>query len=213
MKTDQLITLLAHDLEPVDRHAIRRAFAMTVVLGGAVAFGSMVALLGFNPLLRSYLGEPMFWAKLVFGLTLALSSLWAAARLARPGMRLSVAGLLPLAPVAGLCLLAAFALAAAPPGERAELLWGQTWEQCLIGIPSLSLPVLVAILYALRGMAPTQPAWAGAAAGAVAGGLGAAIYALHCPELAAPFLATWYVVGALIPVVMGSVVGRFALRW
>jgi hypothetical protein len=128
---------------------------------------------------------------LPIGITLALLSLWAAARLARPDTRPSAAALVPLAPVAGLWLLAALALAGASPGERTELLWSQTWARCLIAIPSLSVPALVATPYVLRGMGPAKPAWAGACAGALAGGLGAAVYALLCPELAAPFLALW----------------------
>ena len=55
--------------------------------------------------------------------------------------------------------------------------------------------MLVAALGALREMAPTRLRLAGAAAGALAGGAGAAVYALHCPELGAPFVAVWYVLG------------------
>ena len=55
--------------------------------------------------------------------------------------------------------------------------------------------------------------WAGAAGGGLAGGVAATVYSLHCPELAAPFLAIWYVLGVLIPVVVGAVVGRYLLRW
>ncbi|HSV58580.1 MAG TPA: NrsF family protein, partial [Variovorax sp.] len=70
-----------------------------------------------------------------------------------------------------------------------------------------------AALLALKGLAPTRPALAGAAAGIMAGGAGATVYALHCPELAAPFLAVWYVAGMLIPVVAGALIGPRLLRW
>jgi hypothetical protein len=53
----------------------------------------------------------------------------------------------------------------------------------------VSLPMFAALLWALKGLAPTRPALAGAAAGALAGGAGAMVYALHCPELAAPYIA------------------------
>ena len=48
-------------------------------------------------------------------------------------------------------------------------------------------------------------AWAGAAAGWLAGGVGAAAYALHCPEMDAPFLAVWYVLGMCVPTALGAV--------
>ena len=213
MKTDELIAMLARSVEAVDAGSSTRTFAGYVALGSAFAFALMLAALGLNPMLRAYLGEPMFWTKLAFGVGLAASSLWLMARLARPGRALGASAFVPIVPVVALWLLAAYALAVAPAGQRAALIWGQTWKTCLVGIPLLSVPTLIATLLAVRAMAPARPVWTGAVAGAVAGGVGAAVYALHCPELAAPFLAAWYVGTASIPVVVGALVGRFALRW
>jgi hypothetical protein len=39
------------------------------------------------------------------------------------------------------------------------------------------------------------------------------VYALHCPEMAAPFLGIWYVLGMAIPAVLGAAVGSRMLRW
>ena len=52
-----------------------------------------------------------------------------------------------------------------------------------------------------------------AGAGLLAGALGALVYALHCPEMATPFLAVWYVVGMAIPTVLGAILGPRLLRW
>ena len=62
-----------------------------------------------------------------------------------------------------------------------------------------SAPALAACLWALKGAAPTRLAWSGAGAGLLAGALGTLVYALHCPEMAAPFLAVWYLLGMAIP--------------
>ena len=43
--------------------------------------------------------------------------------------------------------------------------------------------------------------------------IGALAYTLHCPELAAPFLAIWYVLGMLIPTAFGAWLGPRLLRW
>jgi hypothetical protein len=190
-----------------------RAFAIALSIGAVVAFVVMRSVLGLNPALSAYLSEPMFWVKLVFGLLLAASSLWLALRLARPGENAAAAGWLPLLPVVALWLLAIGVLAGAPPESRSALLWGNTWTKCLISIPALAAPTLVGALFALRRMAPTCPTCAGAAAGALAAGVGVAVYALGCPELAAPFLAVWYVGGAVVPVAAGAVLGRLVLRW
>ena len=73
--------------------------------------------------------------------------------------------------------------------------------------------MLVGSLRALRELAPTRLRLAGAAAGALAGGAGAAVYALHCPEFGAPFLAVWYVLGMALPVAAGAWLGPRVLRW
>jgi hypothetical protein len=213
MKTDELIAALATGVEPVDRQVPRRAFGAALGGGLLIAFAGLLWVSGLNPELRDFLAEPMFWVKLGFGLLLAASSLWLALRLARPGARAAAAGWAPLAPIAVLWLLALAALAGASAETRAALLWGSTWTTCLISIPLLSAPTLVGALLALRRMAPTCPGCAGAAAGALAAGVGVAVYTLHCPELAAPFLAVWYVAGAAIPVVVGALLGRLVLRW
>jgi hypothetical protein len=92
-------------------------------------------------------------------------------------------------------------------------LMGQSWRICAVSIGLMALPVFAATLVALKGLAPTQPALAGAAAGALAGGVGAAVYALHCMELTAPFLAVWYVSGIAVPVLVGAALGPRLLRW
>jgi hypothetical protein len=80
-------------------------------------------------------------------------------------------------------------------------------------LAALSAPALFAALWALKGLAPTRLALAGAAAGLLSGALGALAYALHCPELAAPFLALWYSLGMLMPAAAGALLGRVLLRW
>ena len=80
-------------------------------------------------------------------------------------------------------------------------------------LSTASLKVTVAGFWALKGAAPTRLAWAGAGAGLLAGALGALVYALHCPEMATPFLAVWYLVGIAIPTALGAILGPRLLRW
>jgi len=75
------------------------------------------------------------------------------------------------------------------------------------------VPVFAATLWAMKGLAPTRPALAGAAAGLLAGAMAALVYALHCPEMEAPFIGVWYVVGMLIPAAAGALLGPLVLRW
>jgi len=120
---------------------------------------------------------------------------------------------LAAAPILGMWLLAVAVLVAADPGERADLIRGVSWEECAYNIAVLSIPIFAAIVWAMRGLAPTRLRLAGAAAGFAAGAIGALVYTLHCPELDAPFLAIWYVSGILVPTVFGACVGPRLLRW
>ena len=144
---------------------------------------------------------------------MALAGLALVARLGRPGVSGGAAWWGVLLPVLLVWTMAAWQWAQAAPADRPALLWGQTWRGCLVSIGWIALPVFVATLGALRQLAPTRPSLAGAAAGLLAGGAGAAAYALHCPEMTAPFLAVWYVLGMAVPVLLGALLGPRLLRW
>jgi len=213
MKTDELIGFLATGLQPVPP---RRAGARVVRWAALGLLGALVLMFAFYGLRRDLAAAtawPMFWFKIGLPLGMALAGGWAVARLGRPGMSARGA-------VAVVALLLALVWSMglvqwldAPSAERPVLLWGQTWRACLWSVGWIGLPMFVAALFALRQLAPTRPRWAGAAAGLLAGGTGAAVYALHCPELTAPFLAVWYVLGMALPVVVGAWLGPRLLRW
>ena len=173
----------------------------------------MLALFGLRPDLRATMALPMFWGKLVFAAALAAAGLVLLRRMARPGMAIGHAPLLLAAPPAVLWALALIVLSQAPAAERVPLILGSTWRSCPFNIAALSVPAFVAGFWALRGAAPTRLAWTGAGAGLLAGALGALVYALHCPEMAAPFLAVWYLAGMAIPTALGAMLGPRLLRW
>ena len=213
MKADELIHLLAADERPVQRSAIEQRFAVASVVGIAGAGGLMLALFGLRPDLLATMALPMFWGKLVFAAALAAAGLALLRRMARPGMPLGHAVLWLAVPPLVLWALALVALAQVPAAERAPLILGSTWRTCPFNIAALSAPALAACLWALKGAAPIRLAWSGAGAGLLAGALGTLVYALHCPEMAAPFLAVWYLLGMAIPTAVGAALGPRLLRW
>ena len=213
MKTDDLVALLATRAEPVQRHAAARRLAFALALGLPISIGVMVLEYGVRRDLLQTLFWPMWWVKLLFPACIAVAGFVIVQRLARPGVRVRAAWLGVAVPVLLVWALGLLTWLMAPVDERAAMVWGQTWRTCAFNIALISVPVFVASLAALKSLAPTQPALAGAAAGAMSAGAGAAVYALHCPELAAPFLAVWYVMGMALPVVAGALVGRRLLRW
>ena len=213
MKTDELVTLLATGAGATETNAVARRYTLFLGWGAFGATLLMAILLGVRPDIDAAARLPMFWIKLAFPASVAIGSLFAASRLSRPGARLGwVPGALA-APVLAMWLLTAYVLLGAPLAERAELVMGRTWKYCLLGIPTLAVPVFAAALWAMKGLAPTRLALAGAAAGLLAGAVAALVYALHCPEMEAPFLGVWYVAGMLIPAAAGALLGPLVLRW
>jgi len=213
MKTHDLISMLATGLEPIDRSAALRRYGAGLAGGVAVSVALMHAMLGLLPDLSAAAAKPMFWVKIVFVASLTAAAVPMTLRVATPGRTLGRWPAALLAPVIAMWLLAAIALATAAPGERAALVAGTTWAACPWNIAALSAPVFAGVLWGLKGLAPTRLRLAGASAGLVAGAAGASTYVLHCPELAAPFLGVWYVLGMLIPAAVGAAIGPRILRW
>lgn len=213
MKTVELIAMLANQPEAVNTRVARQHFAAAVLGGIVVAVLLVASLLGVRADILHAITLPMFWIKLLFPAAVAAAMLYTVYRLGRPGAALGKAPYALLAVMAAMLALGLLAYFAAAPESRAALLFGRTWLFCLIVIPLLSIPVFAAMLWALSALAPTRLQWAGAAAGLLAGAVAASAYALHCPELAAPFIATWYTLGMLIPAFIGYLVGPRLLRW
>lgn len=213
MHTDDLIAALARGVEPVASHAARRFLAAALLAGMSLAVLGMLVLLGVYSDLPAYSRRAMFWVKIGMPFVVMLAGVVALERLARPGVRLGASGYALLAPVCVVWALGALVLCRADPGSRGVLLLGETWIYCPLSITVLAIPAFVSALWALRSLAPTRLRLTGAVAGLFAGAIGAWAYALHCPELTAPFIATWYVLGMLVPAVGGTFLGPRLLRW
>ena len=213
MKTDDLITMLSTGVDVIDAHVAERRYAKAIALGATGAAILMVVLLRVRADLVEAALLPMFWVKLGFVGSLLGAGLFASMRLSRPGAQLDAVPVFLVLPVLVMWALAAYVLVTAGTDLRMTLLLGETWKSCPFLIAMLSLPVFVAVIWAMKGLAPTQPRWAGFAAGLLSGATAALVYCLHCPESAAPFVGLWYTLGMLIPAGLGASLGRSLLRW
>jgi len=213
VKTDELVRLLAANVEPLDRARYVRRFVGATSLGLLAALALTRFLLHWNPGLGSELSEPAFWVRELYCAALAAIAMRILGRLGRPGARLGLwpAGI--VAVILGMWTLGALALLSAPAPARAHLLLGGSFKVCSVLIAGVATPLFIALLWALKAHAPTQLRSSGAAAGFAAGALGALVYSLHCPELAPPFIGIWYLLGILIPTGLGAVIGPRLLRW
>jgi hypothetical protein len=213
MKTEDFISILATGAAPVNSTAVASRFAWGLGCGLMGAILLMALVFGVRNDIAQAATLPMFWAKVLVPAMGALTALPLTMRLSCPGRP---SGPAPLV-LAALLLLAwgsaGAALLDVPPAVRTEMIFGATWKTCALNITLLALPLFGATFWVIKGLAPTRPAWAGASAGLLAGASAASVYALHCPEMAAPFLGIWYVLGIAIPAVLGALLGPRLLRW
>ncbi|TAG06292.1 MAG: DUF1109 domain-containing protein [Betaproteobacteria bacterium] len=213
MKTDDLISMLAHDAPPVDRRAYAMKVALALLGAAALSFAVMVVWMSINPKLAALLGNLWFWVRFAFIASLAALTWWALSRLGKPGAARSVS-LWPLVvPVLVLGVVGVWMLIDAPADRRLPMILGVSWDVCSRNIAMLSIPLFLASIWVARQFAPTRLRVTGAVLGFFSGAVGALIYSMHCPELSPSFLMIWYTLGMLIPAVIGALLGRRLLAW
>ena len=213
MNTDSLIETLAKDVSPVPRHEVGRRLLLGLLAGSAITLLLIAIGLGF----RSDLGLAMhgvaFWMKWTYTISLGAGAIAMVARLARPEP-VSLRTFWPVAiPFVLLAIVAIAEMAHVPTGDWLGMWLGHTWKKCPWLVLMLSAPIFAGLLWSFRRLAPTRLRAAGAAAGMAAGAWAATLYCLHCPEVSALFVLTWYSLGILLAAAVGALVGPRMLRW
>jgi hypothetical protein len=211
MKTNELIQALVADRGTSER-------AMAPYLFGAVALGLVGSLLVYAATLAprdlaTALLAPRFVFKLVVALLLAAAAAPLVNRMARPDGAAGTAWLVLLAAPLLLGLGVLIEMAVVDPSAWSTRLVGENAVACMLCIPLLSAPVLAATLVALRRGAPTRPDLAGVFVGLLAGGLGAFLYASHCPDDSPLFVVTWYPLAIAAVVIASRAAAVRLLRW
>ncbi len=213
MNTDQLIEALASDVAPVSRHAVGRRLVAGIALG---AIGTILLIglwLGFNPQLDVAMRHYSFWVKWGYTLSLGICAVVATTRLARPDSG-TLGWLWVMAlPVASLTAIGIFEMSRVPSAQWLAMWLGESWSVCSSIVFMLSLPIFGGLLWSFRRLAPTRLRAAGATAGLTAGAWAATLYCLHCPEVSAIFVLTWYTLGISLATLAGAVLGPRLMRW
>jgi hypothetical protein len=213
MNTEQLIDALSRDLRPVSRHAVVKRVILGMTAGALVAMILVTVTLGIRPDLRFAMQGFPFWMKWTYTTSLGVVAVYAITRLARPTPFPMQALWLLIAPVLVLAGIGVGELARTPPTEWLAMWLGKSWTACPWLVLMLSAPIFAGLLWSFRKLAPTHLRAAGAVAGLGAGAWAATIYCLHCPEVSAIFVLTWYSLGILLAAGLGALLGPRLLRW
>jgi len=212
MKTDELIRAVVADNASLKRplsQTIALALGVGVLVGAAVFSGVLGPRPDFTWALAN---SPRFDFKLFFTLAVAACAFLLIRRLARPDGSGSVLGTLTI-PLGALAIAVVMELMALPADHWLDHARGSNWLICMTMIPILSLAPFIAIFYALRQGAPSDPARTGAAGGILAAAVGAALYATHCTDDSPLFVSIWYIIAMGFVALAGAVLGRLLLRW
>jgi hypothetical protein len=213
MNTEQLIATLSADVPRVSRHALARRIAFGIAGGALVAMFAMVTLLGVRPDLEVAVYGFEFWMKWTYTVSLGLAAIYAVIRIARP-VPASLRGLWFLAvPVLVLAGIGIGEFASSPSHEWLGMWLSRSWKVCPWLVLALSVPIFAGLLWSFRKLAPTRLRAAGAVAGLASGAWAATIYCLHCPEVSAMFVLTWYSLGILLAAGGGALLGPRLMRW
>ncbi len=213
MKTNDLIAMLATEASATPTVSPLRRCVQATAAGIAISLALVLTLWGLNPELNALAHTQAFWVKVMWLLLTCTFAVPVVMHLARPGVAAGRGVWGIAAALLGMAMLALAQVATVDADTGMQLMLGSSWQVCSASIAALSVPLLAALLWMLRGMAPTRPAMAGASAGLMAGAMSGLVYSLHCPETAYAFLAVWYVAGMAVMAGIGALLSLRLLRW
>lgn len=211
MKTEDLIRAMAAD--DTDVKSVGQILPATLLGAAAAVSLGFYAAMGVRPDLMEALGRLPVVIKQTFPILMAVASFGAVVRLSRPEGQLDGWGWALL--IAPAIVIASFWITAAntPLSGWPAAMAGHSIGTCLISIPAIGAPILVATLFALRRGASTRPRLTGAVAGLLSGSASAAVYAAYCTDDSPMFWGVWYVIGIAIVAGLGALLGPRLLRW
>jgi hypothetical protein len=213
VNTQQLVRDLAADLE--DRpnpssHLVWRRLALMTALASMASLEVILLVLARSPHLAHGPTVTLIFTALA-GLVLAAGAFWTVLQLSFPEARVGFLWL--LLPLAILISGIGLEWSHVPRPSWSSRLWGDNPLACYLCVTALSLPILLAILVALRDGASTRPRLSGAMAGLVASGITTALYTIHCPENSLLFVMSWHGLAVLTVTFIGALAAERYLRW
>src|ERR1700722_8850161 len=150
MRTENLIAVLAANLEPVDAGRKTWRYTLGMTAGALAALILTAGVLHLNPALPHEVSEPAFWVRELYCASLGALAVLAVARLARPDARLGLVPASIAAVVLIMWILAATTLFSAASQIRVRLLLGTTFAVCPFLIAFVSAPLFVSFLWILK---------------------------------------------------------------
>lgn len=213
VETEELIETLPRQLAKVSRHAVGLRLARGTIFGAIACLAIVLTDLGLRSDLSQAVFDFPFWMKWGYTGSVAAGALYLSGRVARPGGPVAKRAWVIFLPFAGLTAVCLAQLAQAPRDEWGSMWLGGSWKVCSVLLLLLTVPVFAGLVWSFRSFAPTRLRAAGAVVGLAASASAATLYCLHCPEVSAAFVLTWYTLGFILAAAAGALVAPLVLRW
>ena len=113
----------------------------------------------------------------------------------------------------GLASISVVELSNAPPSHWLAMWLGASWKICSRSLFLLVIPIFCGLLWSFQHLSPARLRAAGATAGLAAEVWVATVHFLHCPNVSAIFVLTWYTLDIALAAGAGALLGPRILRW
>lgn len=184
-------------------------------LGAAILVAAIVffVTLGVRQDIDVAVQTPRFLFKFLVTISLATGAFFSVRALSRPGDDWLKAALCLAIGPALLLIGVGAELLSLPSDLWSTRLIGKNIMVCLTYIPLIGIGPLSIFLAVIRHGATTQPTFAGAVAGVLAGAIAATLYAAQCTDDSPLFVATWYTIAICGLAVVGAIGANTVARW
>jgi len=214
MRTHDLIAVLVQNLSPVQANAVGKRLSRAQLQGLTAGTVVLVGVFGVSSDMPEQILTPGFWLRLAFPLAVIAAAVKLVERLVRPGVAVAWAWLMTMLPIVTMMMGTILFILTAPPEFRLKLVSSTSlWSTTIGNTMLLSLASFIAMIHAMKGLAPTRLALTGAAAGLLAGAQGVLIYALYCPDMPVPYWSALQIAAMFMTTAIGAILGPICIRW
>ncbi|HBK92558.1 MAG TPA: hypothetical protein DDZ68_12900 [Parvularcula sp.] len=151
--------------------------------------------------------------KLVYSISLATMAAILLVQFASPELKPGKRHLFAMTPVAVMAMIAMAELFASPPSEWMTLMFGYGVSDCVTSVLVAAPPIFAGLVWSYRKLAPADVQLTGAAIGALAGAVSAALYAIVSGDASICFVFIWFSAAVVATSVIGGLLGNIFLRW
>lgn len=210
---ESLVETLAQTPPRAGRNGVIVRLALGLFVGAAAAAAFLLALESLPSAAEDHGRSGASIVKLTYSIALAAAAAVLLLQFASPETRPGRRHFFAMTPVAVMAMVAMTELFTSPPSEWMNLMFGYGVTSCVTSILLATPPIFAGLVWSFRRLAPADTRLTGAAIGAMAGAVSAALYAGLSGDASMCFVFIWFSFTIMATIMAGGLLGRIFLRW